>query len=172
MNEKTQELLEKYNPENIFQPVLEHYNPTSIRGGSFVVICPKALKNPDMKKELVMKRGEPFYNQLLLLAQSQSVFYVSALKIVKPTSAYIAETAPNNFEEADIVSHKVPGLYYAPLTVPTSILRMTTEPMYVMQQPINPEIVAPDKTVKSQTLDNEYNKGGQPKGTRNKGGNN
>lgn len=172
MNNKTQELLEKYNPEDIFQPVLEHYNPDSIRGGSFVILDGKALKNPDIKKELIMKRGEPFYNQLLLLAKNETPLYVSALKIVKPTSAYISETAPNNFEEADLVSHKVPGLYYAPITVPTSVLRTTTAPMYVMQQPIDPEIVQKNKIVKSQDLDNEYNKGEQPKGTRNKGGNN
>jgi hypothetical protein len=172
MNSKTQELLEKYNPEELFQPVLEHYNPTSIRGGSFVVICPKAIKNPDIRKELIMKRGEPFYNQLIFMAKNKTVFYVSALKIVKPTSAFMSETAPNNFEEADLVSHKVPGLYYAPITVPTSILTMTVEPMYVMQQPIDPDIVQQNKIVKSQNLDNEYNKGAQPKGTRTKGGNN
>jgi hypothetical protein len=172
MNSKTQKLLEKYNPENIFHPVLEHYNPTSIRGGSFVVICPKAVKNPDIRKEIIMKRGEPFYNQLILMSKNKTVLYVSALKIVKPTSAFMSETAPNNFEEADLVSHKVPGLYYAPITVPTSILTMTVEPMYVMQQPIDPDIVQQNKIVKSQNLDNEYNKGAQPKGTRTKGGNN
>jgi hypothetical protein len=172
MNSKTEKLLEKYNPAEIFQPVLEHYNPASIRGGSFVVICPKTLKNPDIKKELIMKRGESFYNQLVLMANNKTVLYVSALKIVKPTSAYMSETAPNNFEEADLVSHKVPGLYYAPITVPTSILKMTVEPMYVMQQPIDPEIVQRNKIVKDEKLENEYNKGEQPKGTRTKGGNN
>lgn len=172
MNQKTKEFLEKYNPENIFKPVLEHYNSASIRGGSFVVICPKMLANPDIKRELVMKRGEEFYNNLSLMAKNKTVLYVSALKIVKPTSAYISETAPNNFEEADLVTHKTPGLYYAPITVPTSILKMTVNPMFVNQQPIDSDLVQKDNTVKSAELDNEYNKGQQPKGTRTKGGNN
>lgn len=172
MNEKTKHLLEKYNPENIFSPVLEHYNSASIRGGSFVVICPKMLSNLDIKRELIMKRGEEFYNNLVLMAKNKTVLYVSALKIVKPTSAYIAETSPNNFEEADLVTHKTPGLYYAPITVPTSILKTTVNPMFVSQQPIDPDLVQKNRIVKDQELDNEYNKGEQPKGTRNKGGNN
>jgi len=172
MTEKTKQFLEKYNPENIFTPVLEHYDSSSIRGGSFVVICPKMITNPDIKKELIMKRGEEFYNNLSIMAKNKTVLYVSALKIVKPTSAYIAETSPNNFEEADLVVHKTPGLYYAPITVPTSILKTSVHPMFVNQQPIDSEIVQKNKIVKDQQLDNEYNKGEQPKGTRTKGGNN
>jgi hypothetical protein len=57
MTEKTKQFLEKYNPENIFTPVLEHYD-SSIRGDSFVVICPKMITNPDIKKESDMKRGQ------------------------------------------------------------------------------------------------------------------
>lgn len=172
MNPKTKEFLEKYNPENIFQPVLEHYNSASIRGGSFVVICPKTLNDPDIRKDLMMKRGEEFFNNLVLLANSKTVLYVSALKIVKPTSSYISETQPNNFEEADLVTHKTPGLYYAPITVPTSILKTTVSPMFVHQQPIDSDLVQKNKIVKGDELENEYNKGGQPKGTITKGGNN
>lgn len=172
MNTKTQEFLEKYDPENIFKPVLEHYNPSSIRGGSFVVICPKMLSNEDVKRDLIMKRGEEFYNNLVLMCKNNTVFYVSALKIVKPTSAYIADTAPNNFEEADLVTHKTPGLYYAPITLPTSILKTTVHPMFVNQAPISDDLVQKNKITKSQEADNEYNRGEQPKGTVTKGGNN
>lgn len=166
MNNNTKQILEKYNPEKILQPVLEHYNPTSIRGGSFVVICPKALKNPDITRELKMKRGEEFYNNLTLLAKTKKPLYVSALKIVKPTSAYIAETAPNNFEEADLVVHNVPGLYYAPITVPTSILKMTVHPMFAHQLPIDDEFSQKTKITKGEIHDDAYNNGRQPKGTR------
>lgn len=172
MNQKTKEFLEKYNPENIFSTVLEHYNPASIRGGSFVVICPKMIANEQIKTELMMKRGEEFYNNLVLLARNKTVLYVSALKIVKPTSAYISETSPNNFEEADLVTHTTPGLYYAPITVPTSILKTTVNPMFVNQQPISDDLVQKNKIEKGKELDNEYNKGSQPKGTRTNGGNN
>ena len=172
MNEKTKDILEKYNPDSIFQPILEHYNSASIRGGSFVVVDPEALKNEDITKELKMKRGEDFYSNLVLLAKSKKPLYVSALKIVKPTSSYIAEIAPNNFEEADLVVHTTPGFYHSPITVPTSILKTITDPMYVMQQPIDPSIVQKNRITKSETLDNEYNKGKQPKGTIKNGGNN
>lgn len=172
MNQSTKEILEKYDPENILNPIIEHYNPTSIRGGSFVVIDPKAVKNPDIAKELKMKRGEEFYNNLVFLSKKKQPMYVTALKIVKPTSAYISEIAPNNFEEADVVSHRTPGLYYAPITVPTSILKAIVDPMLAHQLPIDDSLVQKTKITKGETLDNEYNKGEQPKGTRTKGGNN
>lgn len=172
MNESTKSILEKYNPENILLPIIEHYNPTSIRGGSFVVIDPKAIKNPDICKELKMKRGEEFYNNLVFLSKKKQPMYVSALKIVKPTSAYIAETSPNNFEEADLVSHTAPGLYYAPITVPTSILKTIVDPMFANQLPIDDEFSQKTKITKGDTLENEYNSGKQPRGTRTNGGNN
>jgi hypothetical protein len=172
MNKSTKQILEKYNPENILNPIIEHYNPASIRGGSFVVIDPKAVKNPDIAKELKMKRGEEFYNNLVFLSKKKQPMYVTALKIVKPTSAYISEIAPNNFEEADVVSHTTPGLYYAPITVPTSILKTIVDPMLAHQLPVDDSLVQKTKITKGETLDNEYNKGEQPKGTRTKGGNN
>lgn len=172
MNESTKSILEKYNPEKIISPILEHYNPTSIHGGSFVVIDPKAVKNPDIVKELKMKRGEEFYNNLVFLSKKKQPMYVSALKIVKPSSAYIAETSPNNFEEADLVSHTAPGLYYAPITVPTSILKTIVDPMFANQLPIDDEFSQKTKITKGDTLENEYNSGKQPKGTRENGGNN
>jgi hypothetical protein len=172
MNESTKSILEKYNPENIITPILEHYNPTSIRGGSFVVIDPKAVKNPDIVKELKMKRGEEFYNNLVFLSKKKQPMYVSALKVVKPSSAYISEISPNNFEEADLVSHTAPGLYYAPITVPTSILKTIVDPMFANQLPIDDEFSQKTKITKGDTLENEYNSGKQPKGTRANGGNN
>lgn len=172
MNDHTKQLLEKYNPENFLNPLLEHYNSASIRGGSFVVIDPEALKNPEISKELKMKRGEEFYKNLEVLAKSAQTLFVSALKIVKPTHAYIAEIAPNNFEEADLVVQKVPGLYNAPITVPTSILKTIVNPMDIHGHPIPDEFNQKTQITKGQTLDNEYNKGKQPKGTVSNGGNN
>ncbi len=172
MNDHTKQLLEKYNPENFLAPLLEHYNPASIRGGSFVVIDPTALKNPDIAKELKAKRGVEFYNNLALLAKSAQTLYVSALKVVKPTSAYISELPANNFEEADLVVQKVPGLYNSPITVPTSILKTIVSPSDVYGHPIPDEFNQKSPIVKGETLPNEYNKGKQPKGTKTKGGNN
>jgi hypothetical protein len=172
MNSITQHILEKYNPDDIFKLVLDHYSPTSIKGGSFVMIDPEALKNPDISKELIMKRGEDWFGNLTILAKNKTILYVSALKTVRPTSAYIAELPANNFDEADLVVHKTPGLYYAPITVPVSILKMTVDPMYIMQQPIDSDLEQKVKITKADKLDNEYNKGEQPKGSITKGGNN
>jgi len=172
MNERIKSILEKYDPANIINPILEHYNPASIRGGSFVVIDSEALKNEDILKDLVAKRGQAFIENLKILAGKKQPLYVSALKIVKPTSSYIAETAPNNFEEADLVIHNTPGLYSAPITVPTSILKTITDPMFAHQQPIDDDLVQKNRIDKSKTLDNEYNNGQQPKGTITKNGNN
>lgn len=172
MRKETQEILEKYDPENIINPIIEHYNPTSIRGGSFVVVDPKAIKNKDIAQELIKRRGQEFYNNLVLLSKTKQPMYVTALKIVKPTSAYISEIAPNNFEEADVVRHTTPGLYYNPITVPTSILKCVVDPMFAHQLPVDDELVQKNKINKGETLENEYNKGEQPKGTRTKGGNN
>lgn len=172
MRQSTKEILEKYNPENIINPIVEHYNPASIRGGSFVVIDGKALKNRDIASELIKRRGEGFYQNLTLLANSKQPLYVTALKIVKPTSAYIAETAPNNFEEADIVIHKTPGLYSSPITVPTSILKPIVDPMFAHQLPIDDSLVHKPKLTKAEKFGDEYNSGKQPKGTITNGGNN
>lgn len=172
MNDETKQLLEKYNPEDILAPVLEHYNPASIRGGSFVVIDPEALSDPDISKELKSKRGGDFYKNLEILAATKQTMFVSALKIVKPTSAYISEISPNNFEEADLVVQKVPGLYNSPITVPTSILKTVVNPMDIHGHPIPDEFSQKIRIEKGTELDNEYNKGKQPKGTRNNGGNN
>lgn len=171
MNTYTAKILEKYNPDNILSPILEHYNSASIKGGSFVVICPKALKDPDIAKELKMKRGLDFYGNLMLLADKKQPMYVSALKMVKPTSAYMAETAPNNFEEADLLMRTAPGFYRAPITVPTSILKTIVDPMFIHQLPISSEFVQQNRIVKSETLPNEYNNGEQPQGSIVKGGN-
>ena len=172
MNDATKALLEKYNPENLLQPVLEHYNPASIRGGSFVVIDPKALKNLDVARSLRSTRGEEFFANLVVLAKSAQPMFVSALKSVKPSSAYIADTSPNNFEEADLVVQKVPGFYAAPITVPTVILKTIVAPNDIHGHPIPDEFNQKSKETRGDTLDNEYNKGKQPKGTRTKGGNN
>ena len=172
MNDKTKSILEKYDPVQILDTIIEHYNPASIRGGIFVVIDQNQLSDPDISKELKVKRGPEFFNNLLLLAKKKQPLYVSALKIVKPTSAYISEISPNNFEEADVVIHKTPGLYSAPITVPVSILKTIVDPMFAHQLPIDDELSQKSPIVKGQTLDNEYNKGKQPKGTRTNGGNN
>ncbi len=172
MTDKTKELLEKYDLEEIVKPIMEHYNDTSIRGGSFVVIDPKGLSFKKTADELISKRGQEFYNNLMVLAKQKKPLYVSALKIVKPTSAYMAETAPNNFEEADLIIHNVPGLYHSPITVPTSILKMAVSPMFINQHPISDEFASHHKTEKGTPAENEYIKGKQPKGTVNNGGNN
>jgi hypothetical protein len=172
MSAEIEQLLEKYNIDDIFVPLMEHYNPASIRGGSFVVINKEALADPDISKDLKIRRGPEFVKNLEVLANSGQTLFVSALKIVKPSSAYMAETAPNNFEEADIVVQKVPGLYNSPMTVPTSILKTVVAPNDIYGHPIPDEFSQKTKIEKGRTLDNEYNKGKQPKGTRTNGGNN
>lgn len=172
MNEQTKLLLKIYNPENFIKPILEQCDPRTIKGGSFVVIDAKALKNKTIATELVARRGIEFYKNLEVLARTKQTMLVSALKIVKPTSAYISETSPNNFEEADLVVQKVPGLYNSPITVPTSILKTVAGSCDIYGHPIPDEFNQKTEIVKTANMDNEYNNGKQPRGTRANGGNN
>ena len=171
MNDTTKDILEKYNPETILQPVLENYDPATIRSGSFVVVDPAALKNEDIARPLIAKKGDGFFKNLQLLAHNKQTLYVSALKSVRPATTYLMGASPDNFEEADIVMHNAPGLYYAPITVPVSILKTIVDPMFIMQLSIDPKFNQKDNSTKGQTLDNEYNNGKQPKGTVKAGGN-
>jgi hypothetical protein len=152
MTAEIKQLFEKYNIDDIFAPLMEHYNSASIRAGSFVVIDKKALADRDIYNDLKIKRGLEFMKNLEVLADSGQTLFVSALKIVKPSSAYMAETAPNNFEEADIVVQKVPGLYNSPMTVHTSILKTVVSPMDIHGHPIPDEFSQKTKIVKSQSL--------------------
>lgn len=172
MNDKIKELLEKYNPESLFQTVLENYDSSKIHPGSFVVLDPELLKNQDIRKELTIKKGATYLAQLDKMAADKHIMFVSALKTLRTTSGYLSEAPSSHPEEADLVNHKVPGLYTGIITVPCSILKTVTEAGNIMQHPIDDQFVAKVKHEKGATLDNEYNKGKQPKGTVNNGGNN
>jgi hypothetical protein len=137
-----------------------------------VVLDPEALKNDDIRKELTMKKGAPYVAQLDKMANDKQKMYVSALKTLRTTSGYLSEAPSSHPEEADLVNHSVPGLYTGIMTVPTSILKTVTAAGDIMQEPIDDRYVAKTKLDKGSKLENEYNSGKQPKGTRANGGNN
>lgn len=170
MNENIKKLLEKYDPTDIFEPILEQFDNTSIRGGSFVVVDQKALAKH--KNDIVSRKGEEFFSNVMVLAKEKSPLYVSALKVVKPTNAFISELPNKQFEEADLVVHKTPGLYSAPITLPVSVLKQIVDPMFAHQMKPSDDLNQNNKIEKSTTAGNEYNRGEQPKGTITKGGNN
>lgn len=172
MTDKIKELLEKYNPESIFQTIAESCDPNKINPGSFVVLDPEALKNQDIRKDLTVKKGATYLAQLDKMAADKMVMYVSALKTLRTTSGYLSESPSSHPEEADLVNHKVPGLYTGIISVPCSILKTHTSSSDIMQHPIDDQFVAKTKTDRGSNLENEYNKGKQPKGTINNGGNN
>lgn len=172
MTNKIKELLEKYNPESIFKVISENCDPSKIHPGSFVIIDPEALKNQDIRKDMTMKKGAPYLAQLDKMASDGQVMYVSALKTLRTTSGYLSESPSSHPEEADLVNHKVPGLYSGIITVPCSILKTSTAAGDIMQKSIDDQFVAKNKQEKGKELENEYNKGKQPKGTVNNGGNN
>ena len=172
MNSKIKDILEKYNPEKILQPLLENYDSTTIKGGDFVVIDPAALQNEDIAKELIQRKGSDYFKNLQILAKRKQPMLVSALKTLRKSSSYIAGPTSENSEEADLVAHEVPGLYRAPITVPVSIIKRLVASNNIMQFPIDDQFVQKNKETRAETLPNEYNKGKQPKGTRKNGGNN
>lgn len=172
MTSHAQKLLEKYDPESIFTPILEFYSPGKIQAGSFVVIDPEAMKNSDIRRELTVKKGAPYVAQLDKLAADKHIMYVTALKTLRTTSGYLSEAPSNNPEEADLVNHNVPGLYTNPISAPVAILKTDTAPGDIMQKPIPDEFNAKVKLDKGSNYSDDYNQGKQPKGTRANGGNN
>jgi len=167
MNEKVEKLLEKYDVESIFTTIVENLDQSKVHAGSFVLISADALKNEDIRTPLVVKKGESYVAQLEKLANDKQIMYVSALKTVRTTSGYLSEAPSSHPEEADLTLHKVPGLYTGILTVPVSILIPYRSSSDIMQQPIDDSLVAKTKIDRGTVLDNEYNNGKQPKGTRN-----
>lgn len=152
--------------ELMFEDIMRAYDDTKVKGGSVVTVDKEALKNPDIRKEITSKKGQAYLAQLEKMADDGIKLYVSALKIVRPTSAFIAETHPTNFEEADVVNQKHPGCYSSPMTVPTTILKMIADPSNVMQVPLDKDLEYDNKISKSKIQDDSYNKGEQPEGTR------
>lgn len=167
MTDKIQKLLEKYDPADIFKTIEENCDESKIRAGSFVLISAAALKNEDIRRPLIAKKGEPYVAQLEKLAADNQVMYVSALKTLRTTSGYLSEAPSSNPEEADLALHSVPGLYQGIMTVPVSILTPYKSPGELTQVPIDSRYNAQTQTEKGKELDNEYNKGKQPKNTVN-----
>lgn len=155
----------------LFELVKENYDTEKVTPGCFAVLNKTALKDKDIRDTLTRKHGSSFILQLDKLAKDEQVLFVSAMKTHRPSSVYISETPPGNFEEADVVNHKVPGLYSNPMTVPVSVLTKIRESGDVMQQTMDDEFVHKPK-LGNETQDDSYNKGKQPKGTRKNGGNN
>lgn len=172
MNSKIKDILEKYDPEKLLQPLLENYDDQTVKGGDFVILDTDALKNEDISRDLIKRKGQDFFKNLVLLANKKQIMLVSALKTLRPSSSFIAGPTSANSEEADLVAHEVPGLYRTPLTVPVSVIKRFVPSNMIMQVPIDDKFVMkiPDNAPKE--LPNEYNKGKQPKGTRKNGGNN
>lgn len=153
--------------DQIFENIMQDYDRSKVRGGSIVEINPKALKNKEIREKIYREKGEAYLAQLEKMANEKLQLFVSALKTVRPTRADgIAETHVNNWEEADVVNQKYPGLYSAPMTLPVSILQTVTDPSDVMQHPIDSDVVHKPK-LDSGKYDDSYNTGKQPKGTRN-----
>lgn len=165
MTSKIKELLEKYDPESIFATIEENCDPSKIHAGSFVILSSEALKNEDIRRPLIAKKGASYVAQLDKLAANKQVMYVSALKTLRTTSGYLSEAPSSHPEEADLAVHKVPGLYQGIITVPVSILTPYKSSLDATQIPIDSQFNQNHTSEKGKELENEYNNKKQPKGT-------
>ena len=151
--------------QQIFENTMEQYTRSMVRGGSIARIDPAALKISEIKSDIIKRKGASYLAQLEKMAKDKTEFLVSALKQVRPTTSYTAQTpSSTQFDEADIVAHKAPGIYSSPMTVPLSILISVTDPVDIMQHPIDDDLVHKPNLGK-ETIEDYVTSGKQPKGT-------
>ncbi len=135
-----------------------------------VVIDPDALEK--VKADLVAKKGQPYFNQLKVLAQGKRLLTVSAIKRVNKTSGNMTDAASGTFtEEADVVQQFNPGSYHSPMSVPLCVLKKVSDYNGSFNIPLDSDTDGSKKNTAGK-YDDAYDKGVQPKGTRTKGGNN
>lgn len=153
----------------IFENVMKEYSDNvKVKGGDLAKISASALKIKEIRDNIEAKKGPAYLLQLEKLANENAIFLVSALKRFRPTSSYMSEetgSQSTSFEEADIVIHKVPGFYAAPMSVPVAILEKVRDSSDVTQHPISDDLVAKNRIDKGSVVDDSYNTGKQPKGT-------
>lgn len=132
-----------------------------------VVIDPKLLN--DQKEAICKLKNPSFYAQLEKLAKDQEILTISSIKRVNRPSGNLTDGESHTFqEEADVVRQYNPGNYYAPISLPLSVLTKITDYNGSFNLPVGGRKEA---NLNSEVKD-DYNKGKQPKGTLQNGGNN
>jgi hypothetical protein len=131
-----------------------------------VVIDPKALAAN--KEDIIKQKSASYYAQLEALAQEGAMLTVTAIKRVNQSTGNAVDMSSRTFqEEVDVVSEMNPGNYHSPMSLPLTILKKVTDYNGSFNIPLK------DKYRHKPNLDSEthdeYNKGKQPKGTRNNG---
>lgn len=128
-----------------------------------VIIDPQQLaKN---MAEIVSRKGQPFYNQLRVLANEKRLLTVSAIKRVNRNSGSFTDGDSGTYqEEVDVVSQFNPGNYHSPMSLPITILTKVSDYNGSFNIPLDDNTNFKYKTEKEQR--DEYDAGKQPRGTR------
>jgi len=128
-----------------------------------VLIDPKALGSN--AEELIKRKGQPYYNQLKLLANEKRLLTVTAIKRVNRTSANFTDGGSSTWQdEVDVVSQFNPGNFHSPMSLPINILVKHSDYNGSFQTPLDDSTGYKPNTQEDTISD--YNDGKQPKGTR------
>jgi hypothetical protein len=145
--------------EKLFESVMDTYDSARIRPQSIVVIDKDALNTPEIREDLIKRKGPAFFSQLQKMCNDNQNLYVSAMKTIRSVNQIYAASPHTELLEADVINY-VPGLigtWGHPLTLPVSILRVSVPPEMIMQVPVPGH----EHETGNSTGDNSYNDGKQ-----------
>lgn len=153
--------------ENVMRQITIKESTDIIASHDKVVIDPKQLAK--QKEDISTKKSPSYYTQLEKLANDKEILTISSIKRVNRPTANLVDGASHTFqEEADVVRQYNPGNYFAPMSVPLSLLVKIADYNGSFNLPVNGRKEA---NLKSE-VHSDYNSGKQPRGTITNGGNN
>lgn len=124
--------------EELYESVMGTYDSSRIRPQSIVVIDKAALNTPEIKEDLLKRRGPGFFTQLQKMCNDNQNLYVSAMKTIRSANQIYGASPHTDLLEADVINY-IPGLlgsWGQPMTLPVSILKVSVPPEMIMQVPV------------------------------------